>query len=125
MKLKFTVVARKNKIYTPPACSSTIERFYDCGKCGHNGTFLFHKGYEPLDESALAKSRVICPNCHEWVSESRATLTVVCEKTVDAPSECARCNSEPLMRFKDMSPSMEFCDECVSAFAAWDNGDEV
>ena len=37
---------------------------------------------------------------------------------------CERCNSKPLMRFKDMSPSMEFCDECVSAFAAWDNGDE-
>ena len=38
---------------------------------------------------------------------------------------CERCNSEPLMRFKDMSPSMEFCDECVSAFAAWENGDDV
>ena len=38
---------------------------------------------------------------------------------------CERCNSEPLMRFKDMSPSMELCDECVSEFASYENGDDV
>ena len=119
-----------------------------CELCGECQTPIIHGSCggcvgDPCEFCGeRSKCKCLCPRCSEpYVDENGTKIAgekkmsscrdcfvcITCEHLKDCQHavECERCNSEPLMRFKDISASTLLCEDCLSEFVAYEDGEDV
>jgi len=129
----------------PAVVSVAVDPCEFCGECQKpiiNGSCGGCKGDSCEFCGERSKCKCLCPRCSEpYVDENGTKIAgekkksscrdcfvcITCEHLKDCQHavECERCNSEPLMRFKDISASTALCEDCLSEFVAYEGGDDV